>query len=44
MAEAYDPNTQKADPVKLLKFWEWWLTDAIDEAWEKANGSPIKFM
>lgn len=24
------------DPEKRLKFWEWWLTEAIPQAWEKA--------
>lgn len=26
------------DSEKLGLFWEWWLTEAIPQAWEKANG------
>ncbi len=25
------------DPIKRLEFWEWWLTEAIPQAWEMAE-------
>jgi hypothetical protein len=31
-AESKDP-----EPDKLLEFWRWWLTDAIPQAWAKAE-------
>jgi Immunity protein Imm5 len=27
----------KSDPQKRLEFWEWWLTEAIPQAWEIAH-------
>lgn len=28
---------QTFDPTKRLEFWQWWLTEAIPQAWEMAN-------
>jgi len=33
----YKPVT--FDPQKRLDFWEWWLTEAIPQAWELANST-----
>ena len=30
---------KKSDPQKRLEFWEWWLTEAIPQAWELAQSS-----
>ena len=34
-AFAYEPKTKDYDPQKLREFWQWWLTEAIQQAWEK---------
>lgn len=30
---------KKSDPQKRLEFWEWWLTEAIPQAWDLAQSS-----
>ncbi len=35
--ERYNPLV--FDPIKRLEFWEWWLTEAISEAWKLAQTS-----
>jgi len=34
-----NPALLKFDPQKRLEFWEWWLTEAIPQAWELAQSS-----
>ena len=36
-AFAGDIENRAYDTKKLKAFWEWWLTNAIPQAWEKAN-------
>jgi hypothetical protein len=31
---------RKYEPDKLLEFWDWWLTETLDEAWRLAASSP----
>lgn len=31
------------DPLKRLEFWEWWLTEAIPQAWELAGQAQLYF-
>ncbi len=37
MAYASHEHGNKYDPQKLEEFWEWWLTEAIPQAWELAT-------
>jgi hypothetical protein len=32
-------DLENFDPQKRLEFWEWWLTEAIPQAWELAQQS-----
>lgn len=32
-----DENSKISQPQKLLYFWHWWLTDALNKAWDMAN-------
>lgn len=34
-----DPAKAKCNPTKTQEFWEWWLTEAIPQAWELAEKS-----
>ncbi|MEO8397845.1 MAG: Imm5 family immunity protein [Chloroflexota bacterium] len=36
-AFAYNPEIEEYDPQKLREFWQWWLTEAIQQAWDKAG-------
>jgi hypothetical protein len=36
-AYAYNSDLKRCDPDKLRIFWEWWLNEAIPQAWEKTN-------
>jgi hypothetical protein len=37
IAWACDESSKISQPQKLLYFWHWWLTDALNEAWDIAN-------
>lgn len=39
IAYAGGGNVSPFDPEKRLDFWEWWLTEAIPQAWELANST-----
>jgi hypothetical protein len=28
------PSQKEADPAKRLEFWEWWLSEAVPQAWD----------
>jgi hypothetical protein len=36
-AFAYQSDTQDYSVQKLREFWQWWLTEAIEQAWDKEN-------
>lgn len=35
-----EKSAGKSDPAKRLQFWEWWLNEAISQAWHKASNQP----
>lgn len=37
-AWACEEDSKDMDAMKLHEFWEWWLTDAIQQAWQRAIG------